>query len=89
MILVGRAVGGKSLLVGSVPASVSGCFEGGSAAVVLVIWGHISQALVEPDRVVEDPAGGELDLELARVSGLVQVRMLAFEGSSILSVECR
>ncbi len=65
--------------MGSVQTGASGRPQSRSAAVVLIIWRHISKTLVEPDGVVEVPAAAEFGLEFAGVDDLVQVRMLALE----------
>jgi len=71
MILMGGAVGGKSLLMGSVQAAASGRPKRWSAAVVLIVWRDIPEALMEPDRVIEDPAVAQFGLELPGVGDLV------------------
>jgi len=79
VILAEIAVCGNPDGSGVVEAGSASGPDGGSAAVVLVVGGGVAETFVEPDGVVEPPSAVQLELQLASVCDLVQVRVLARE----------
>lgn len=70
------SVAGKPLESGLFEAGFSGLADRFSASFVLVVGGHISHALVQPDRVVVHPSEGDLGSQGRGVTDREQVWIL-------------
>jgi hypothetical protein len=80
-ILPELSAGGNSGGVGVFESGASGSADSGPAAGVFILGGDIPDALVKPDRVVENANSVQLGFELARVADLVEVRELGLDVS--------
>ena len=72
-------VGCQAPLAGGFHAVFSGLADGWAAAGVFVVGGDVSDAGVQPDRVVVVPDAGQLGTQRGGVGDRVQVRVLAFD----------